>query len=153
MFIDATYEGDLMAAAGVDYHVGRESTRTYGEKWNGVQTGVLHHRHHFGAVKTPISPYVIPGDPKSGVLPRISTEPPGKYGEGDKKVQAYCFRMCLTQVPGNRVPFPKPAGYDPEAIRTAAAHLRCRLARDVRQVRSHPQRQDRHQQPRPVQHR
>lgn len=114
MFIDATYEGDLMAAAGVDYNVGRESTRTYGEKWNGVQTGVLHHRHHFGVLKTPISPYVVSGDPKSGVLPRISTEPPGEYGEGDKKVQAYCFRMCLTQVPGNRVPFPKPAAYDPK---------------------------------------
>ncbi len=114
MFIDATYEGDLMAAAKVDYHVGRESTKTYDEKWNGVQTGVLHHRHHFGAVKTPISPYVVAGDPKSGVLPRISTEHPGNYGEGDKKVQAYCFRMCLTQVPGNRIPFPKPAGYDPK---------------------------------------
>jgi len=114
MFIDATYEGDLMAAAGVDYHVGRESIRTYDEKWNGVQTGVLHHRHHFGVLTTPISPYVIPGDPKSGVLPRISTEPPGEYGEGDKKVQAYCFRMCLTQVPANRVPFPRPPSYDPK---------------------------------------
>ncbi len=113
MFIDATYEGDLMAAAGVDYHVGRESTQTYGEKWNGVQTGVLHHRHHFGAVKTPISPYIVPGDPASGLLPRISANPPGNYGEGDKKVQAYCFRMCLTKVPANRVPFPKPAKYDP----------------------------------------
>ncbi|MCW5978790.1 MAG: FAD-dependent oxidoreductase [Bryobacteraceae bacterium] len=112
MFIDATYEGDLMAAAGVDFHVGRESTRTYGEKWNGVQTGVLHHRHHFGAVKTPISPYVVPGDPSSGILPRISAEPPGNYGDGDRKVQAYCFRVCLTQVPANRVPFPKPADYD-----------------------------------------
>ena len=114
MFMDATYEGDLMAVAGVDYHVGRESTHTYDEKWNGVQTGVLHHRHHFDAVKTPISPYLIPGDPKSGILPRISAEPPGKYGEGDKKVQAYCFRMCLTQVSANRVPFPKPAAYDPK---------------------------------------
>jgi len=114
MFIDATYEGDLMAAAGVDYHVGRESMDTYGEKWAGVQTGVLHHRHHFGVLKTPISPYVVPGDPRSGVLPRISTEPPGEYGSGDKKVQAYCFRMCLTQVAENRVPFPKPAGYDPK---------------------------------------
>lgn len=114
IFMDVTYEGDLMAAAGVDYHVGREGTKTYGEEWNGVQTGVLHHRHHFGAVAKPISPYVIPGDPKSGVLPRISTEPPGTKGEGDKKVQAYCFRMCLTQVPANRVPFPKPAGYDPK---------------------------------------
>jgi FAD-dependent oxidoreductase family protein len=114
MFIDATYEGDLMAAAGVDFHVGRESIQTYDEKWNGVQTGVLHHRHHFGVLKTPISPYIDPGNPKSGVLPRISTEPPGNYGEGDKKVQAYCFRMCLTQAPKNRVPFPKPAGYDPK---------------------------------------
>jgi hypothetical protein len=114
MFIDSTYEGDLMAAAGVTYAVGRESTKTYNEKWNGVQTGVFQHRHNFSAVKTPISPYVIPGDPKSGVLPRISTEPPGTYGEGDRKVQAYCFRMCLTQVPANRVAFPKPAGYDPK---------------------------------------
>lgn len=114
VFIDATYEGDLMAAAGVDYHVGRESTATYGEKWNGVQTGVLHHRHHFGVLKVPISPYVVPGDPKSGVLPRISTQHPGNYGEGDRKVQAYCYRMCLTQVPENRVAFPKPPKYDPK---------------------------------------
>src|SRR5262245_13550478 len=114
MFIDATYEGDLMAAAGVDYHVGREATSVYGEKWNGVQTGVLHHRHHFGAVKEKISPYVVPGDPKSGVLPRISPTAPGEYGQGDNKVQAYCFRMCLTDHPDNRVPFPRPAGYDPK---------------------------------------
>ncbi|HAX44288.1 MAG TPA: FAD-dependent oxidoreductase [Bryobacteraceae bacterium] len=114
VFIDATYEGDLMAAAGVDYHVGREAKATYGEEWAGVQTGVLHHRHHFGVLKTPISPYVVPGDPSSGVLPRISTEPPGEYGAGDKKVQAYCFRMCLTQVPENRVAFPKPPNYDPK---------------------------------------
>ena len=70
MFIDATYEGDLLAAAGVRYTLGRESTNTYGETWNGVQTGVLHHRHHFGVLPTGISPYVIPGDPASGVLPR-----------------------------------------------------------------------------------
>jgi hypothetical protein len=113
MFIDATYEGDLMAAAGVDYHVGRESMKTYGEQWAGVQTGVLHHRHHFGVLKTPVSPYVVPGDASSGLLPRISAEPPGAYGEGDSKVQAYCFRLCLTQVPANRVPFPKPSAYDP----------------------------------------
>jgi len=113
MFIDATYEGDLMAAAGVDYHVGRESKDKYGEEWNGVQTGVLHHGHHFGAVKQKISPYVVPGDPSSGVLPRVSPDPPGEYGAGDDKVQAYCFRMCLTKHEANRVPFPKPAGYDP----------------------------------------
>jgi hypothetical protein len=114
MFIDATYEGDLMAAAGVSYHVGREANATYGEKWNGVQVGILHHRHHFGVLKTGISPYVVPGDPSSGLLPRVSAEPPGKYGEGDKRVQAYCFRMCLTDHPENRVPFTAPEGYDPK---------------------------------------
>ncbi len=112
MFIDATYEGDLMAAAGVDYHVGREANSVYGEEHNGIQVGVLHHRHHFGAVKEKISPYKVPGDPKSGVLPRVSTEFVGNFGEGDKRVQAYCFRSCYTNVPENRIPFPKPEGYD-----------------------------------------
>ncbi len=114
MFIDATYEGDLLAAAGVEYHVGREANSVYGEKWNGVQVGVLHHRHHFGAVKEKISPYVVPGDPKSGVLPRVSTDPPGEYGMGDKRVQAYCYRWCGTTHEENRIPFPKPEGYDPK---------------------------------------
>jgi hypothetical protein len=113
MFIDATYEGDLMAAAGVDYHVGREALSTYGERWNGVQTGVLHHRHHFGVLTERISPYVVPGDPRSGVLPRISTDPPGEYGQADHRIQAYCYRYCVTDHPDNRLPFPKPEGYDP----------------------------------------
>ena len=112
MFIDATYEGDLMAAAGVEYHVGREAKSVYDEEWNGVQTGVLHHRHHFGVLPKKISPYVTPGDPSSGVLARISTNHPGEFGAGDKKVQAYCYRMCLTDHPENRIPFPKPEGYD-----------------------------------------
>ena len=114
MFIDATYEGDLMATAGVEFTVGREAQSKYNEKWNGVQVGVLHHRHNFGAVKAKLSPYVVPGDPASGVLPLISTQPPGIYGAGDDKVQAYCFRMCLTDRPENRIAFPKPAGYDPQ---------------------------------------
>jgi hypothetical protein len=112
MFIDATYEGDLLAAAGVDSTVGREANSQYGEEHNGVQTGVLHHRHHFGVLKEKISPYWTPGDPASGVLPRISTEPPGEFGAADKRVQAYCYRMCLTDHPENRVPFEKPEGYD-----------------------------------------
>jgi hypothetical protein len=111
VFVDATYEGDLIAAAGVRYHVGRESTSAYGERWNGVQTGVLHHRHHFGTMG--ISPYIVPSDPSSGILPRISTEPPGAYGQADKKVQAYCYRMCLTDHPDNRIPFPRPENFDP----------------------------------------
>ena len=113
MFIDATYEGDLMASAGVSYHVGREANSVYGEEHNGVQTGVLHHRHHFGVLKEKISPYVVPGDPRSGVLPRVSAAHPGNFGEGDSKVQAYCYRMCLTDHPENRIPFAKPEGYDP----------------------------------------
>lgn len=110
VFIDATYEGDLMAEAGVSYHVGRESKDTYNEQWNGVQTGVLHHQHWF---KANISPYKVPDDPNSGVLPRISTEPSGEYGAGDDKIQAYCFRMCMTNHDENRLPFPKPVNYDP----------------------------------------
>ena len=111
MFIDATYEGDLMAAAGVSYHVGREANSQYNEQWNGVQVGVLHHGHWF---KSDISPYKVPGDSTSGLLYGVSAEDPGKYGEADKRLQAYCFRMCLSNHPDNRVAFPKPDNYNPE---------------------------------------
>lgn len=111
MFIDATYEGDLLATAGVSYHVGREANSIYNEQWNGIQVGVLHHSHWFD---TDISPYKIPGDPGSGLLPRVSAEDPGEYGAGDHRIQAYCFRMCLTNAEENRIPFPKPEGYDPD---------------------------------------
>ncbi|WP_080239615.1 FAD-dependent oxidoreductase [Spirosoma rigui] len=110
VFIDATYEGDLMAAAGVRYHVGREANSVYGEAHNGVQVGVFQHGHHF---KSPISPYKTPGDPSSGLLPEISPERPGENGTSDAKIQAYCFRMCLSNHPDNRIRFPKPPGYDP----------------------------------------
>ncbi len=109
VFIDATYEGDLMAAAGVNYHVGREANSVYNETWNGVQKGVFHHGHHF---KEKIDPYWIPGDPDSGLLPRISNGIPGENGTGDNKIQAYCFRLCLTQHPGNMVPVTMPEDYD-----------------------------------------
>jgi len=109
VFIDATYEGDLMASAGVRYTVGREDNSLYGETWNGVQAGVFHHGHYF---KDKISPYKIPGDTSSGLLPRISTEVPGENGTGDHKVQAYCYRLCLTQHQDNKVPVTKPEGYD-----------------------------------------
>lgn len=111
IFIDATYEGDLVAAAGVSYHVGREANSRYDEQWNGVQKGARHHGHYF---KKSVDPYVVPGDPSSGLLPRISADRPGEDGQADHRVQAYCFRMCLTQVEENRVPFPMPAGYDPK---------------------------------------
>ncbi|WP_165747888.1 FAD-dependent oxidoreductase [Cellulophaga sp. Z1A5H] len=111
IFIDATYEGDLMAAAGVKYHVGREANSVYKEQWNGVQKEEFHHSHNFGDRK--ISPYVIPGDPTSGVLPRISTEDPGEQGSGDHRVQAYNYRLCTTNAVDNVVPFEKPENYDP----------------------------------------
>ncbi len=111
IFMDATYEGDLMAAAGINYHVGREANSVYNETWNGVQCGHYHHSHNFQQLN--ISPYVIPGDPTSGVLPRISTEAPGENGSGDKRIQAYNYRLCTTNAEGNVVPFEKPENYDP----------------------------------------
>jgi hypothetical protein len=109
MFIDATYEGDLMAKAGVSYHVGREANKTYGETLNGVQTRYATH-HQF--IKR-IDPYLRLGDPSSGLLPRIHPGPPGRDGEGDRRVQAYTFRICATDRPENRRPWPKPENYDP----------------------------------------
>ena len=109
MFIDATYEGDLMAASKVSYHIGREANTVYGEQWNGVQPEVFQHGHHF---KKPVDPYKIPGDKSSGLLTGISDQPPGNKGEGDDKLQAYCFRMCMTNHPDNRITFPKPDNYN-----------------------------------------
>jgi hypothetical protein len=120
VFIDATYEGDLMAAAGVRYHVGREANSVYGEEWNGNQVGILHHGHHW---RMPVDPFKEPGNPASGLLPLISADPPGTRGEGDARVQAYCFRMCLTDHPDNRLPFAKPAGYDPGTYELLARTL------------------------------
>ncbi len=109
MYIDATYEGDLMAAAKVSYHIGREANQTYNEKWNGVQALVFQHGHYF---KNNTDPYQIPGDKTSGLLPGISTAQPGPNGTADHKVQAYCYRMCLTDQPENKIEFPKPDRYN-----------------------------------------
>ena len=109
IFVDATYEGDLLAAAGVSYTVGRESSATYGEPLNGVQTRNARY-HQF---TNRISPYVVPDDPSSGILPRVHAGPPGEEGAGDQRVQAYTYRLCLTDDPSNRLPFPRPEGYDP----------------------------------------
>lgn len=109
VFIDATYEGDLMAGAGVSNFVGRESNETYDETLSGVQTrSAIHHQLVDG-----VDAYVVAGDPASGLLPGIDPAGPGQEGGGDHRLQAYCFRMCLTDHPQNRIPFAKPAGYDP----------------------------------------
>jgi hypothetical protein len=108
VYIDTSYEGDLMAKAGVSYHVGREANSVYGETFNGVQLGST--KHQF---KVHIDPYIKPGEPASGLLPCVHEGSPGEHGQGDHRVQAYNFRMCLTDDPANRLPFPKPAGYNP----------------------------------------
>ncbi len=107
IFIDATYEGDLMALSEVSYTIGRESIDQYEESLNGVQTkmGIYHQ------FPDSVDPYFIEGNQASGLLPNINSNP-GKEGSSDKKVQAYCFRMCLTDVPENRIPFEKPEGYN-----------------------------------------
>ena len=119
-FIDATYEGDLMAAAGVSYHVGREANSVYGETLNGNEPGYAKfHQLHKG-----IDPYVKPGDPTSGLLPCVEPyDPDFKPGDGDRRVQAYCFRMCLTDNPANRIPFKKPDGYDEKDYELMFRHL------------------------------
>jgi hypothetical protein len=104
-FADASYEGDLMGEAGVEFAWGRESTRDYGESLAGVR-GKQRKDHHFNF---PVSPY----DSNGKLLPEIYSGTKGSLGEGDRKVQAYTFRMCLSNAPGNIVPFPKPDGYDP----------------------------------------
>nr|WP_315152887.1 FAD-dependent oxidoreductase [uncultured Flavobacterium sp.] len=104
-FIDATYEGDLMANSGVSYVVGRESNSTYGETKNGI-TGI--------SDVNIVDPYIVKGKPQSGILPRlmhISNIPP--MGEGDNNVMPYNFRLCITNIPENRVLINKPEGYDP----------------------------------------
>src|SRR6185295_2196503 len=116
VFVDATYEGDLMAKAGVKYIVGREPNSQYDETLNGV--------FPFTPAPFPkISPYVVAGDPKSGLLPRIEPKPPGIKGEGDHRVQAYNFRVCLTDIPDNRVPFAKPENYNPLDYELLARHI------------------------------
>ncbi len=109
VFLDTTYEGDLMASAGVAFHVGRESNDTYGETLNGVQVqnAIKHQFEHS------VDPYRIPGDSSSGLLPGIEPQPPAADGTGDHKIQAYCFRMCTTDVKENQRPWVKPDNYDP----------------------------------------
>jgi hypothetical protein len=107
-FIDATYEGDLMAAAGVAYTIGREANARYNETYNGVQ--IANSKNH--QMRPKVSAYVKAGDPASGLLPFIDPKGPGEEFSGDKRVQAYCFRMCLTDYDPNRIPFARPEGYD-----------------------------------------
>ncbi len=105
-FIDATYEGDLLAAAGVSYTLGREPNEQYGETYSGVQ---MLHLHQF---PDNVDPYIIKGKPESGLLWGISDAELAPAGSGDRLMQAYNYRICLTDVPENMMPIERPADYD-----------------------------------------
>ena len=125
MFIDATYEGDLMAAAGVSYVVGREANAEFHETLNGMGPGPRSGRFPEG-----VDPYRIKGDPGSGLLPRVHPDRGGQVGDGDRGVQAYNYRLCLTKVPENRVPIEKPDGYDEGQYELLFRYLEVRDAKD-----------------------
>lgn len=108
IFVDCSYEGDLMAAAKVSYVTGRESNAEFNETYDGWQ---LRDKHQF---PDGIDPYKEPGDPSSGLLWGISESTPGTSGSGDHRIQAYNFRLCLTDDPVNRLPIVKPDRYQPE---------------------------------------
>lgn len=107
VFIDATLEGDLLAAAGVETTSGREANSKYGETKNGIRAETTH-----AQFKVRVDPYKIPGVPNSGLIPTIQDEPLGTPGAGDMNIQAFCFRLCLTRDPANRTPIVKPRDFD-----------------------------------------
>lgn len=112
LFIDTSYEGDLMAKAGISYRVGRESNATYKETYNGIQFKEQHHKFERW-----IDPYIQEGNPASGLLPGIqdlTLEELGYNGKSDHSIQAYNFRITLTTDEENKVSFPKPDNYDPD---------------------------------------
>ncbi|MBI5396727.1 MAG: FAD-dependent oxidoreductase [Verrucomicrobia bacterium] len=139
MFIDATYEGDLMAKAGVSYTLMREGNAKYGETYNGFHyadkykprtnhlkpgpTGRVPGGQGVWDRDLPLDPYVVPGDPKSGLLPLVQAGKPGKPGEPAPGVQAYCFRLCLTTNETNRIAIAPPPDYDPKRYELVARFI------------------------------
>ncbi len=118
VFIDASYEGDLMARAGVSYFVGREANSTYSETLDGIRA--VTPKHQFLVAE---DPWQRLQDPASGVLPWIQEEMPGTPGAGDKSIQAYNFRLCLTRNPTNRMPIEPPPNYDSSQYDLLARYL------------------------------
>ena len=123
MFIDASYEGDLMASANVSYHVGREANSKYAETLNGVRAQTPSHQF-----KVAVDPYVRPGDPTSGLLPFVQPGDGGKPGEGDRRVQTYNLRLCFTTNAANRMPLSPPANYDPAKYELLGRYLEALVA-------------------------
>jgi hypothetical protein len=118
MYIDASYEGDLMAAAGVSFTVGREPNSKYEETLNGVRAETP--KHQFTVA---VDPYRIPKDASSGLLPFIQPGDGGAPGQGDRSVQAYNFRLCFTTNASNRLPLAPPPDYDPNRYELLARYL------------------------------
>ncbi|HEY4207690.1 MAG TPA: FAD-dependent oxidoreductase, partial [Puia sp.] len=134
-FIDCSYEGDLMARAGVSYMVGREANSVYNETYNGVQVQPSATPQHGNQVPDGVDPYMVPGDPGSGLLWGISDAVLAPIGTGDKHVQAYNFRICLTNDPANRIPITQPPGYDPAKYELLPRYI-ARLTKqdDIREI-------------------
>ncbi len=108
MYIDASYEGDLMAMAGVSFTFGREGTNVYGESLNGIRASTPAHQFSVN-----VDPYVVPGDPASGLLPFVQPGDGGAPGDGDQRIQAFNYRLCFTQNATNKLPHVVPPNYDP----------------------------------------
>ena len=125
MFIDCSYEGDLMAKAGVSYFTGREANALYNETYNGVQ---LRQKHQF---PDGIDPYKIPGDSTSGLLWGISSEAMAAQGSGDKMIQTYNFRICLTKDPANKIEITRPPAYDSTRYELLLRYLAKKPAADL----------------------
>lgn len=119
IFIDSTIEGDLLAAAGISYAVGRENNSKYGETLNGIRG-----ENTYRQFEVNVDPYRIRGDPKSGLIPTIQDEPFGVAGEADDRLQAFCFRVCLTQDPDNQIPFHAPPDYEREEYEIYLRYLK-----------------------------
>lgn len=126
VFIDCSYEGDLMAQSGVTYAWGREGQSEYGEALAGVRPKDRNHQFDFA---------VPARDANGHLLPEIGSQPRGEIGSADRKVQAYNFRMCLTDVPANSIPFPRPEGYDPHRYKVLALWLQEFVRRNSRSPR------------------
>lgn len=123
MFIDATYEGDLMAMAGASFTFGREGTNAYGESLNGIRASTPSHQFTVN-----VDPYVVPGNPASGLLPFVQPGNGGTPGDGDQRIQAYNYRLCFTQNATNRLPHVVPPNYDPARYELLGRLLDARLA-------------------------
>ena len=150
MFIDATYEGDLLTAAGVSYSLTREANAQYNETLNGIQFHEIP-QVQFGKVNAigrrkdqrglwdrsiPLDPYRIPGKPESGLLPLIEEGTLGTIGEAAPGVQAYCFRLCVTDQSENRIPIKAPDNYDPARYEIVARYIQaCEKAGDQMDLR------------------